>query len=143
MAGNVTGFQRPYTYRAGATYKTVGIDQAVVYGSTPREVVVPETDNERPVGVVSYQYEDRDGGTVAVQLDRIAEVEADGAVAFGEDVIVAAGGKVKSAASLADETVAYVLGEAQNSATNGNKVQVLIRPKVYVVGFAPNPEDNG
>lgn len=134
MAGNVTGFQRPFTFRANETYKTVGVDQAVKYvEGSPREVEVPEQDNLPCVGVVTYQYEDRDGSTVAVQLDRIAEIEAAGNIAFGEDVIVAAGGKAKGVSSLSEGDVAYVLGEAQNSAVAGQKVQVLIRPKVYAI----------
>jgi len=133
MAGNVTGFQRPYTFRENATYKTVGVSQAVTYGDNAREVQVPESDNMPPVGVVTYQYEDRDGGTVAVQLDRIAEIEAVENISFGEDVIVAAGGKAKRAAGLSAGTTAYVLGEAQNTVVAGQMVQVLIRPKVYTV----------
>jgi len=134
MAGNVTGFQRPFTFRANGTYKTVGVDQAVKYveGSN-REVEVPEQDNLPCVGVVTYQYEDRDGSTVAVQLDRIAEIVAAEAISFGDDVIVAAGGKAKRAANLSSGTTAYVLGEAQNNAVAGQNVQVLIRPKVYKV----------
>lgn len=134
MAGNVTGFQRPYTFRANDTYETVGIDQAVKYvEGSAREVEVPEQDNLPAVGVVTYQYEDRDGGTVAVQLDRIAEIPAAEAISFGEDVIVAAGGKGKRAAGLGAGTKAYVLGEAQNTVVAGQNVQVLIRPKVYEV----------
>ncbi len=134
MAGNVTGFQRPYTFRANATYTTVGIDQAVKYiEGNPREVEVPEQDNLPAVGIVTYQYEDRDGGTVAVQLDRIAEIVAAEPIAFGEDIIVAAGGKAKRAEGLAAGTKAHVLGEAQNTVVAGQNVQVLIRPKVYTV----------
>lgn len=133
MAGVVTGFQRPYTFRANATYTTVGVDQAVVYGSNPREVQVPETDNLPPVGVVTYQYEDRDGGTVAVQLDRVVQLVAAEPINFGDDVIVAAGGKAKRAAGLSAGTKAYVLGEAQNSVAAGEMVQVLIAKKVYTV----------
>ncbi|ALA07155.1 hypothetical protein SECTIM467_25 [Brevibacillus phage SecTim467] len=133
MAGTVTGFQRPYTFVENATYKTVGMEQAVVYGANAREVQVPETDNLRPVGVVTYQYEDRSGGTVSVQLDRIAEIEAAEDIHFGEDVIVAAGGKAKAAKNLASGTTAYVLGEAQNNVTTGQYVQVLITKKVYKV----------
>ncbi|MGG1263841.1 hypothetical protein [Brevibacillus laterosporus] len=133
MAGNVTGFQRPYTYRANATYKTVGVDQAVKYvtGSNGREVEVPEEDNLPAVGIVTYQYEDRDGGTVAVQLDRIAEIVAEETIAFGEDIIVAKGGKAKSAKNLTSGTTAHVIGEAQNTVVAGQNVQVLIRPKTY------------
>ncbi|QNR70433.1 hypothetical protein IAQ67_28365 (plasmid) [Paenibacillus peoriae] len=135
MAGNVTGFQRTYTFRANATYSTVGIEQAVKYksGANGREVEVPEQDNLPAVGVVTYQYEDRDGGSVAVQLDRIAEIPAAEDIAFGEDVIVAAGGKAKRAKGLAAGTKAHVLGEAQNTVTAGQNVQVLIRQKVYEV----------
>lgn len=134
MAGNVTGFQRPYTFRANATYKTVGIDQAVKYvEGAQREVEIPETDNLPAVGIVTYQYQDRDGGTVAVQLDRIAEIVAAENISFGEDVIVAAGGKAKRAHGLATGTTANVLGEAQNTVVAGQNVQVLIRPKVYKV----------
>lgn len=133
MAGNVTGFQRPFTFRANATYKTVGTDQAVVYGSNDREVEVPETDNLVPVGVVTYQFEDRDGGTVSVQLDRIAEIEAAEDISYGDEVIVAAGGKVKRADGLTAGTVANILGEAQHTARAGEKVQVLIRPRAKTV----------
>lgn len=133
MAGNVTGFQRPYTFRANATYTTVGVDQAVVYGATAREVQVPEEDNLVPVGVVTYQYEDRDGATVAVQLDRIAQIEAAENIQFGDEIIVAAGGKAKRAESLAPGTVANILGEAQNTVSAGEKVQVLIRPRAKTV----------
>lgn len=133
MAGAVTGFQRPFTFRANATYQTVGMEQAVVYGANAREVQVPEVDNLPPVGIVTYQYEDRDGGTVAVQLDRIGEIVAAEDINFGDDVIVAAGGKAKRAAGLASGTKAHVLGEAQNTVTAGQLVQVLIRPKVYEV----------
>lgn len=134
MAGNVTGFQRPYTFRANDTYDTVGIDQAVKYvEGAQREVEVPEEDNLPCVGIVTYQYEDRDGGTVAVQLDRIAEIVAAENIAFGQDVIVAAGGKAKKAAGLTAGTQAFVLGEAQNTVVAGQNVQVLIRPKVYEV----------
>lgn len=134
MAGNVTGFQRPFTFRANETYDTVGVDQAVKYvEGSAREVEVPEQDNLPCVGVVTYQYEDRDGGTVAVQLDRIAEIVAAEAISFGEDVIVGAGGTGKRAAGLPEGTKAYVLGEAQNTVVAGQNVQVLIRPKVYEV----------
>lgn len=138
MAGNVTGFQRPFTFRANVTHETVGVDQAVVYGANAREVEVPETDNLLPVGVVSYQYEDRDGGTVAVQLDRIAEIEAAEDIAFGDEVIVGAGGVAKLASSVADATApmtktANILGEAQNTVVAGQKVQVLIRPRAKTV----------
>lgn len=133
MAGNVTGFQRPYTFRANATYTTVGVDQAVVYGANAREVQVPEQDNLVPVGVVTYQYEDRDGATVAVQLDRIAEIEAVEDIQFGDEIIVATGGKAKRAESLPSGTVANILGEAQNTVSAGDKVQVLIRPRAKTV----------
>lgn len=135
MAGNVTGFQRTYTFRENATYKTVGVDQAVKYkdGAHEREVEVPLADNLPAVGIVTYQYEDRDGGSIAVQLDRIAEIVATEDIAFGEDIIVAAGGKAKRAKGLTAGTKAFVLGEAQNSVVAGQNVQVLIRPKVYTV----------
>src|SRR6185312_3898843 len=133
MAGNVTGFQRPFTFRANATHTTVGIDQAVVYGSAIREVEVPEQDNLRPVGVVSYQYEDRDGGTVAVQLDMIAEIRAAEGISFGDEIIVGAGGVAKKADGLASGTVANILGEAQNTVVSGQLVQVLIRPRAKTV----------
>lgn len=133
MAGNVTGFQRPYTFRKNDTFDTVGIDQAVVYTGVAREVEVPEVDNEIPVGIVSYQYEDRDGGTVAVQLDRIAEIVAAENITFGEEIIVGAGGKAKRALGLVAGTVANILGEAQNTVNAGDKVQVLIRPRAKTV----------
>lgn len=133
MAGTVTGFQRPFTFRANATHKTVGMEQAVVYGDEVGTVEVPATDNLRPVGVVTYQYEDNDGGTVAVQLDRIVTIKAATDIAFGADVIVGAGGTGKDAASLADGTVANVLGEAQNSVTVGQLVRVLIAKKSVTV----------
>lgn len=133
MAGNVTGFQRPYTFRANDTFKTVGTDQAVVYSDQMREVEIPEVDNLIPVGIVSYQYEDRDGGTVAVQLDRIAEIVADEPIAFGEEIIVGIGGKAKRALGLAEGSVANILGEAQNTVNAGDKVQVLIRPRAKTV----------
>lgn len=134
MAGNVTGFQRPFTFRENATYKTVGMEQAVTYkAGSDREVEVPETDNQVPVGVVTYQYEDRDGGTVAVQLDKIVEIEAAEAIAFGDDVIVGAGGKAKAAKNLPAGTKANVLGEAHSNATAGQMVQVLIAKKRYEV----------
>lgn len=133
MAGNVTGFQRPYTFRANDTYKTVGVDQAVVYGSTMREVQVPEEDNLVPVGIVTYQYEDRDGGTVAVQLDRIASAPAAEPIQFGDEVIVGKGGTIKAAKNLPEGTVANILGEAQNTAKEGELVQVLIRPRTKTI----------
>lgn len=133
MAGTVTGFQRPFTFIENATYKTVGMEQAVVYGANPREVQVPLTDNLVPVGVVTYQFEDRSGGSVSVQLDRIVEVTAAEDISFGEDVIVAAGGKAKRAAGLSAGTKANVLGEAHNDATAGQLVQVLIAKKRYTI----------
>jgi hypothetical protein len=133
MAGTVTGFQRPFTFKENATQKTVGMEQAVVYGANAREVQVPEADNQVPVGVVTYQYEDRDGGTVAVQLDRVVEIVAAEDITFGEDVIVAIGGKAKGASSLVAGTKANVLGEAQNSAVAGQLVQVLIAKKRYTI----------
>lgn len=133
MAGNVTGFQRPFTFEANGTYQTVGTDQAVVYGSEMRKVQVPEEDNLLPVGVVTYQYEDRDGGTVAVQLDRIAEIVADEDIAFGDEIIVGKGGTAKLAKNLPQGTVANILGEAQNTVKAGQKVQVLIRPRAKTV----------
>lgn len=133
MAGNVTGFQRPFTFRANEQFDTIGTDQAVVYGSVMREVEIPTVDNQVPVGVVTYQYEDRDGGTVAVQLDRIAEIVAAEDINFADEVIVAVGGKAKRAEGLASGTVANILGEAQNTAKAGDKVQVLIRPRAKTV----------
>lgn len=133
MAGGVTGFQRPYTFKANATNETVGTEQAVVYSATMREVEVPEEDNLLPVGIVTYQYEDRDGGTVAVQLDRIGELTAAENIAFGDEIIVGVGGKAKLASGLATGTVANILGEAQNTVVAGDKVQVLIRPKAKTV----------
>jgi hypothetical protein len=64
MAGNVTDFQRPYTFKANGTYTAVGMQQAVTYvaGSTKREVEVPLTDNQKPVGVVTYQRVERNAG---------------------------------------------------------------------------------
>lgn len=133
MAGGVTGFQRPYTFRANDAYETIGTEQAVVYTGTAREVEVPKTDNQIPVGIVTYQYEDRDGGTVAVQLDRIGEITAAEPIAFGEEVIVSAGGKAKRALGLTTGTVANILGEAQNTVQAGDKVQVLIRPRAKTI----------
>ena len=133
MAGNVTGFQRSYTFRANGKHVTIGTDQAVVYGATMREVVVPDQDNLVPVGIVSYQYEDRDGGTVAVQLDRIAEIVAAEDIKFGDEIIVAEGGTAKAAKGLAAGTVANILGEAQNTVKAGDKVQILIRPRAKTV----------
>ena len=133
MAGNVTGFQRPFTFRATEGYETVGIDQAVVYGNNMREVVVPSEDNLVPVGIVTYQYEDRDGATVSVQLDRIASAPAAEAIQYGEEVIVAAGGEIKPASSVGVGNVANILGEAQNTVSAGQLVQVLIRPRAKTV----------
>lgn len=133
MAGGVTGFQRPFTFKANATQLTVGTEQAVIYGDNAREVEVPEADNLIAVGIVTYQHEDRDGGTVAVQLDRIGEITAAENIAFGEEVIVAVGGKAKRALGLAIGTVANILGEAQNTVLAGEKVQVLIRPRAKTV----------
>lgn len=133
MSGNVTGFQRPYTFRANATYKTVGVNQAVVYTSTMREVEVPEQDNMRPVGIVTYQFEDRDGATVAVQLDQIAMAPAAEPINFGDEVIVGAGGTIKAAKNLPPGTVANILGEAQNTVKEGELVQVLIRPRTRTI----------
>lgn len=133
MAGGVTGFQRTYTFVANTANETVGTEQAVVYGANAREVEVPEADNLVPVGVVTYQYEDRDGGSVAVQLDRIAEITAAENIQFGEEIIVAIGGKAKRAKGLAAGTVANILGEAQNTVAAGNLVQVLIRPRAKTV----------
>lgn len=133
MAGNVTGFQRPYQFEANATHKTVGVQQGVTYGSTMRKVQVPEADNAKCVGVVTYQFQDREEGHVAVQLDRIVEMTAVGTVNFGDDVIMAAGGGCKATthADVTVGTVMNVVGEAQNSAADGEPVQVLVRPKVY------------
>lgn len=128
MAGNTTGFQKTFTFEANATHTTVGTDQAVVYGTSEKQVQVPETDNLVAVGVVTYQEEARDGAHVAVQLDRIAEIIAAEPIAFGDDIVVAAGGKAKKADAFI-VAGANVLGEAQNSALEGEKVQVLIRPK--------------
>lgn len=133
MAQVVTGFQRPFTFKENATQKTVGMYQAVVYGTEAGTVEVPEEDNQRPVGVVTYQYEDRDGGTVAVQLDRVVVIVAAEDIAFGEDVIVAVGGKGKPAKGLAAGTVAHVLGEAQNSASAGQDVRILIAKKAVTI----------
>lgn len=134
MAGNVTGFQRPYRFKQNATYKTAGMYQAVTYvGNSSKEVEVPEADNLRPVGVVSYQFEDSDLRHVAVQLDRISQVKAAEAIAFGEDVYVAAGGTVKPVSSLTTGDIANVLGESQNAAAVGEYAAILIRPKVYAV----------
>lgn len=133
MAGVVTGFQRPYTFRASENFKTIGTDQAVVYGAESREVVVPEQDNLLPVGVVTYQYDDRDGSTVAVQLDRIVEIFAAEPIKAGDEIIVAVGGKAKVAANLPEGTVANILGEAQNTVAEGDKVQVLIRPRAKTI----------
>lgn len=133
MAGNVTGTQRPYTFRANTTYDTVGIDQAVVYGSAMREVEVPEEDNLLPVGVVTYQYSDRDGATVAVQLDLIAQIKAAEDISFGDEIIVGAGGEAKLASGLAAGETANILGEAQNTVSTGDLVQVLIRPRAKTV----------
>lgn len=133
MAGGVTGFQRTYTFRENDTYKTVGTEQAVVYTGVAREVEVPETDNLIPVGIVTYQDEDRDGASVAVQLDRIGEITAAEAITFGDELIVAAGGKAKKASGLTAGTVANIIGEAQNTVGVGDKVQVLIRPRSKTV----------
>lgn len=134
MSGVVTGFQRPYTFKANATYTTVGTDQAVVYvAGTTRTVEVPTSDNQVPVGIVTYQYGDRDGQTVAVQLNNLADLVAAEAISAGDDVIVGAGGKAKKASGLSAGTKANVLGEAQNNAAIGEKVQVLIQKKKYEV----------
>lgn len=134
MAGNVTGFQRPFTFRENDVYKTVGMDDAVTYkAGSDREVEVPKVDNAVPAGVVTYQYEDRDGGTVAVQLDKIVSVEAAETIAFGDDVIVGAGGKAKAAKNLTAGTKANVLGEAHSNAVAGQLVQVLVAKKRYEV----------
>lgn len=133
MAGNVTKFQRTYTFKPNATYKTVGLDQAVVYSVNMRDVEVPEQDNLKPVGVVTYQFADRDMEHVAVQLDGIVMVTAAEDIKFGDDVIVGAGGTVKKAESLPTGTVANVLGEAQNTVKAGEKAQILIRPKTRII----------
>jgi hypothetical protein len=133
MAGNVTGFQRTFIFKANATYTEVGSNQAVVYASNAPEVSVPTADNGVPVGVVTYDVQKNDGGSIAVQLDRIAEVVADGNIAYGDALIVSAGGKVKKASSLAGGTKANILGEAQNSAVSGQLVQVLIRPRTATI----------
>jgi DNA-binding transcriptional regulator LsrR (DeoR family) len=134
MAGNITGFQRPFSFKANATYTTVGMEQAVTYvAGSDRQVEVPMVDNQPPVGIVTYQYEDRDGATIAVQLDRLVEATAAEAIQFGDDVIVAAGGQIKRAAGLAAGTKAHVLGEAQNNVQAGQSVQILINKKTYTV----------
>ncbi|MBU8576358.1 hypothetical protein ACQKEX_15005 [Bacillus pumilus] len=129
MGGNVTGFQRTFSFKANETFKTVGPSQAVVYTGTERYVEVPKEDNQLPVGIVTYQEERIDDVSVAVQLDRIAEATAAENIPFGAEVIVAAGGKIKQASSLADGSVANILGETQHSAKSGELVQVLIRPR--------------
>lgn len=124
MAGNTTGFQKTYVFEHNADHKRVGTDQAVTYGTTPKQAVVPMKDNEPVLGVVTYQEAEREGTHIAVQLDRIAEVIADGPIAYGEKVIVAKGGKAKSATGVTNPNI---LGEAQNTVANGQKVQVLLR----------------
>lgn len=127
MAGNVTGFQLTYKFAPSTTHPTVGVDQVVAYGKNPKEVVVPVTDNEKAVGIVTYQFEDLAGMPVAVQLDRVAEAIAAEAVSYGDELIAAVGGKVKKASGVTSGVV-NVLGVAQNTALEGGKVQVLIKP---------------
>lgn len=124
MGGNTTGFQKTYQFQHNATHKHVGTDQAVTYGDTPKQAQVPETDNLPVLGVVTYQEAEREGTHIAVQYDRIAEVIASGPIAYGEQVIMAAGGKAKSANGVPN---ANIMGEAQSVATDGQKVQVLLR----------------
>lgn len=129
MGGNTTGFQKTFVFRENDTYKTIGMQQAVTFGATAKEVQVPKTDNAVPVGVVTYQHEHRDGAHVAVQLDRIAEVEAAEAIAYGDLVIIGAGGTVKKAAGVAN---ANILGVAHSAGAVGEMVQVLIQPQYSV-----------
>lgn len=127
MAGNVTGFQLTYKFVPSDTQPTVGVDQVVAYGTNPNEVVVPTADNEKAVGIVTYQYEDLAGMPVAVQLDRVAEAVAAEAIAYGDELIAAVGGKVKKSSGVSSGVV-NVLGVAQNTVAEGGKVQVLIKP---------------
>lgn len=127
MSGNTTGFQKTFVFRANGEYDTIGMYQAVTYGTGEKEVIVPDADNAIPVGVVTYQHEHRDGAHVAVQLDRISEVKAAEAIAYGEAVIIGAGGTVKKAAGVTD---ANILGVAQSTAQAGEMVQVLIMPQL-------------
>lgn len=127
MGGNTTGFQKTFVFRATEDFDTIGMYQAVTYGTGEKEVIVPSEDNVIPVGVVTYQHEHRDGAHVAVQLDRISEVKAAEAIAYGETVIVGAGGTVKKAAGV---TGANILGVAQSTAQAGEMVQVLIMPQL-------------
>lgn len=127
MGGNTTGFQKTFVFRATEGYETIGMQQAVTFGTGEKEVIVPSADNAIPVGVVTYQYEERDGAHVAVQLDRIAEVEAAEAISYGETVIIGAGGKIKRAEGVAN---ANILGVAHSTGAKGEMVQVLIAPQL-------------
>lgn len=125
MGGNTTGFQKTFVFRETEDHKTIGMYQAVTFGTGEKEVIVPSVDNAKPVGVVTYQHEERDGAHVAVQLDRISEVKAAEAIAYGDKVIIGAGGTVKKATGTGDN----ILGVAYSTAQTGEMVQVLIAPQ--------------
>jgi hypothetical protein len=58
-------------------------------------------------------------------------LEAAENINFGDDLIVAAGGKAKKASGVTAGVLVYVLGEAQNTVAIGEQVQVFIERKTY------------
>jgi hypothetical protein len=103
MAGKNTGLQR--TYKVG---DAAGIEKyrGVTYGVTEGYVIKPAADNAIPVGIVDNDERiaasrfgatgDQTGRNIAVHMTGYADCLLSGSVAYGERLILAAGGAVKA-----------------------------------------------
>lgn len=136
MAGQMTGTQRTYIMEDS----NMPMFTAVARGTADGSVKIPTADNESPVGVVTNDERlstslgadgDQTGRNIAVQVDGYATVELDGAVSYGDNLILAIGGKVK--AMPADAGTYNVIGTAEKAGSDGDFIPMKMELKSIVV----------
>lgn len=137
MAGMLTRLQLTYKIQddAGVARYT-----AVTYGDTEGYCKIPTADNQYVLGIVdnderldiAFHASGSQGGRdVAVKVECIADVKLSGTIAYGDRVIVKAGGAVKKMPTTAG--VYNVIGFAEKAGVDGDIIPVRFEKHVYEV----------
>ena len=126
MTGGITGFQKAYKVsEAVPQYRGVIFDKEDF-------CKLPTADNQVPLGVVFNDEQLRVGMPVSVAFDRYVEIEAEGTITAGDEIILATGGTCLNTSGLVAGTAANLLGYAENSGVKGDIITVRVERKVVI-----------
>jgi hypothetical protein len=136
MAGMLTRLQLTYKIQdAGIARYT-----AVTYGDTEGFCKIPTADNMYVLGVVDnderldipfHASGNQGGRDIAVKVECIADVKLSGVVAYGDRVIVKAGGAVMKCPTAAGKY--NVLGFAEKAGVDGDIIPVRFEKHQFTV----------